>query len=1114
MDRRTTGSSRHVASVHRLFLLGAFAAVLAFTAFALQSRWSDGAGATSYSVVTDQEVYAAGDLVTISGAGYTAAQPYDVVVIRPDGSILDANGQPGFDTVTADGAGNIIDLYTLTIDAPAGVYVAEVFDNADTGHTLPLALNSFYDDTPYPLSINESSVGLTATVSGAWKWDGCISHSHSARHVGFAIVWGDGTGTANPSYPYTPSRDGVYPTTGPGGSWIQCAPPGTGSWGDISHTYSTAGAYTICVILYDVQFSHGSPPTSGNHSTNPWQNTDNSYDMYSSKPSKQQKCVNVNYSPTATPTKTKTPTATKTATPTNTPVPVSCGGTNGLNGDYYDNIDFTALTLNRVDPTVDFDWAGGSPDPSIGADTFSVRWTGQVIPLYSETYTFYTQSDDGVRLWVNNVQLVNNWTDHATTENSGVIALTAGVPYDVTMEYYENGGLAVAKLSWSSASQSKQIVPSSRLCTHTPTPTATPTRTATNTPTKTATSTKTPTATNTPVTPTHTPTPTNTPVTPTDTPTATNTPVTPTHTPTPTNTPVTPTNTATATNTPVTPTHTPTPTNTPVTPTHTPTPTNTPVTPTNTPTATNTPVTPTHTPTATNTPVTPTDTPTATNTPVTATNTPVPTATDTPTPTNTPVTPTATNTPVTPTNTSVPTATNTPVTPTDTPTATNTPVTPTNTSVPTATDTPTPTNTPVTPTDTPTATNTPVTPTNTPTATNTPVTPTNTPTATNTPVTPTDTPTATNTPVTPTNTPTATNTPVTPTDTPTATNTPVTPTNTPTATNTPVTPTDTPTATNTPVTPTNTPMATNTPISPTSTPTPTVTNTPTITPTPSETGTPTPTSTPDPGVVRWEKSPTAGNVFLTTGTQTYQFDEIMTNQLDPNGLGGFSFDIHYDPTIFQQPTVDLTPAVVLFASSGRLLNCGITIPLNGLIHVACASTGTIGVGPEWSGPEVIAHITLTPQDVVVEAIRPNKENGVVSVVKDDQVTVTNTCGQPLNDGSIQPLPGQPECQGVNLPGVGPGGVLTGNPNGGQTTVTIRRLEGDVAVDCEVNVLDMQFEAGRFGSSTGGMLYDEFWDVNSPLQHGDGEIDINDIQFVYGRFGSTCSVSIPPQTPAP
>ncbi len=135
----------------------------------------------------------------------------------------------------------------------------------------------------------------------------------------------------------------------------------------------------------------------------------------------------------------------------------------GLQGDYFDNMDFTAYTLSRLDTTVNFNWGTGSPDPTIGPDTFSVRWTGQVQPQYSQTYTFYTTSDDGIRLWVNGQNIINNWTDHGATENSGTIALVANQKYDIVLEYYENGGSAVAQLSWSSSSQAKQIIPSNRL---------------------------------------------------------------------------------------------------------------------------------------------------------------------------------------------------------------------------------------------------------------------------------------------------------------------------------------------------------------------------------------------------------------------------------------------------------------------------------------------------------------------------------------------------------------------------------------------------------------------------------------------------------------------------
>ncbi len=161
-----------------------------------------------------------------------------------------------------------------------------------------------------------------------------------------------------------------------------------------------------------------------------------------------------------------TPTANTTYTAT---YRVAAGGTGtGLSATYYNNIDFTGTTVARADPTVDFNWGSGAPAAGIAADTFSVRWTGQVEAQFTQTYTFYTQSDDGVRLWVNGQQLVNNWTDHSTTENSGTISLTAGQRYDIRMEFYENGGAAVARLLWSSASTPKAVIPRARLYSQTP----------------------------------------------------------------------------------------------------------------------------------------------------------------------------------------------------------------------------------------------------------------------------------------------------------------------------------------------------------------------------------------------------------------------------------------------------------------------------------------------------------------------------------------------------------------------------------------------------------------------------------------------------------------------
>jgi phage tail-like protein len=136
----------------------------------------------------------------------------------------------------------------------------------------------------------------------------------------------------------------------------------------------------------------------------------------------------------------------------------------GLRGDYYEGINFDKLKSSRIDTEVAFDWNGGSPIPGVlSSDNFSVRWTGQVLPWHTDLYTFHTVSDDGVRLWVDGRLIIDNWTDHARTENQGRIALTEGRWYPIVLEYYEKMGLSVIELYWSSRQQRKEVIPQSRL---------------------------------------------------------------------------------------------------------------------------------------------------------------------------------------------------------------------------------------------------------------------------------------------------------------------------------------------------------------------------------------------------------------------------------------------------------------------------------------------------------------------------------------------------------------------------------------------------------------------------------------------------------------------------
>jgi hypothetical protein len=135
----------------------------------------------------------------------------------------------------------------------------------------------------------------------------------------------------------------------------------------------------------------------------------------------------------------------------------------GLAATYFDNPDFSGPSVERLDAKVSFDWQSASPVSGIAPYTFSVRWTGRVEARYSETYTFRTTGNDGVRLWVNGQRLVDDWNSHPATENTGRISLEAGRRYDIEMEYYQSYGTALAKLEWSSASQLRQVIPTSQL---------------------------------------------------------------------------------------------------------------------------------------------------------------------------------------------------------------------------------------------------------------------------------------------------------------------------------------------------------------------------------------------------------------------------------------------------------------------------------------------------------------------------------------------------------------------------------------------------------------------------------------------------------------------------
>lgn len=143
---------------------------------------------------------------------------------------------------------------------------------------------------------------------------------------------------------------------------------------------------------------------------------------------------------------------------------LSVGTGTGLSAEYYDDTAMNVLKVSRTE-NINFNWGSGSPDPSINSTAFSALWTGELEAKNSEEYTFYAQTQGAAKLWINGTQIFNKTTDTSdtVTEVSGTITLEAGKRYPIQLEYYESYSAASIKLLWSTASQTKEIIPTNRL---------------------------------------------------------------------------------------------------------------------------------------------------------------------------------------------------------------------------------------------------------------------------------------------------------------------------------------------------------------------------------------------------------------------------------------------------------------------------------------------------------------------------------------------------------------------------------------------------------------------------------------------------------------------------
>lgn len=122
----------------------------------------------------------------------------------------------------------------------------------------------------------------------------------------------------------------------------------------------------------------------------------------------------------------------------------------GLTGEYFNNVDLIGTpSFKRTDSTLALYWGVDSPAPGIRCDSFSVRWTGSIVPPASGTYELAIISDDKGRLFWNDSLLIDNWTDfQLNVTKTQTVAMTVGRPYPIRMEFADLSDYAGIRLSW------------------------------------------------------------------------------------------------------------------------------------------------------------------------------------------------------------------------------------------------------------------------------------------------------------------------------------------------------------------------------------------------------------------------------------------------------------------------------------------------------------------------------------------------------------------------------------------------------------------------------------------------------------------------------------------
>ena len=121
----------------------------------------------------------------------------------------------------------------------------------------------------------------------------------------------------------------------------------------------------------------------------------------------------------------------------------------GFNAEYFNNMNLEGSPAgSRIDETIAYDWTNGPKVGNLGKTNFSVRWSGYIVPDRSGEYKFTLGGDDGFRLYIDDVLVMDQWSNGGYRSATFVQRFEKGKAYPIRVEYYQNAGDAIVNLEW------------------------------------------------------------------------------------------------------------------------------------------------------------------------------------------------------------------------------------------------------------------------------------------------------------------------------------------------------------------------------------------------------------------------------------------------------------------------------------------------------------------------------------------------------------------------------------------------------------------------------------------------------------------------------------------